>query len=172
MRIGAPPQPPKKARPALVAVIIGSAVVLVALGAAYGLGWLGPKPLAATASPSASANVENQIECATIRHEYESWSNPTVGLDDLPRWQRADAKFHLNQLSEDGEALLKAVSGHPDQASKTLAVAVAEYNFEVSLVGVEVQLGGDYSQAAYNKALAAHDKVEAAYGDFVKATCP
>lgn len=154
-------------------MLIGLAISLVLLGAvatAVGLGWrLGDQEPAVAAA--ATASVETQLECTTIRREFDAWTNRTPGLTELPQWRDVDPGFPIKSAMEDGDALYKAAHGYRDQPSKELALAVAEYNAEVSMLNVEITLGGKYTDANYDKAMSARSKVQQVYGSFAKQTC-
>jgi len=176
-RIGAPP-PGKKKRQRAWLIWVPVAVVALGLAAAAG-GYVfagGPEPIRellgmeTKASDPASGSTEIQVECATIKHAYGIWRRgmtDLVILDQLPPEFAADK---LDDLGSQGKVLFDAVSGHPDQPSKQLAVAVADYNYNVTFLAVEA-LGGKFKDESYQAAIKSWDAVGAAYTTFVAETC-
>lgn len=158
---------PKTGRAALIAVAV-TAVVAGAGALAYVIGWGiadGKQPAAA-----ATTSVEQQMECTTIKREYDAWRKAD-GLGELDRLRKLSASFATKGALEEGRAFAKAVTGYPDQSSKALAVAVTTYNVEVSMLNLQAVATNDYDDESYQKAMAAQGDVNVAFNNFWAETC-
>lgn len=145
-----------------------TAVVAGAGALAYVIGWGIADDKQPAAGPTVS--VEQQMECTTIKREYDAWRKAD-GLGELDRLRKISASFATKEALDDGGAFAKAVTGYPDEASKILAVAVATYNFEVSMLNLQATATHDYEDASYQKAMAAQGEVNTAFNNFWAKTC-
>lgn len=145
-----------------------TAVVAGAAALAYVIGW----GIADNKQPAAAAttSVERQVECTTVKREYDAWRKAD-GLGELDRLRKLGASFATKNALEEGRALAKAVTGYPDQPSKALAVAVATYNAEVSMLNLQAVAANDYDDESYQKAMAAQGDVNVAFNNFWSAIC-
>ncbi|MEU5962637.1 hypothetical protein ABZ777_15625 [Micromonospora parva] len=132
-----------------------------------------PEP-GATASPAPSSSASTrpaaiEVECANIDRAHNAWDGPrrAASAAQVALWNEGEAKAAM----EGGEDYLKAVSGYQDQPSKVLARAVAEYNYELSVVNVEAVIGDGISEEQAGKAAAAAGSVGDAYRAWRSATC-
>jgi hypothetical protein len=164
-----PTQPGRKRKPrtgraALIAVAT-TAVVAGAAALAYVVGWGIADDKQPAASPS-GPSVVWQMECTSIQRAYKAWSDDAMTLATLDAMKDLDPGAVTPNLSTAGKALLGAVSNYPDQEAKELAVAVAEYNVEVGMLGLEVHATGAYKPESFKKANAARIKVNDRYNTF------
>lgn len=169
-----PPRKPRTGTIVLAGIAVAVVVVaLVAAGAIYVL----LQAKSSTDQPTASAasatamSVERQMECTGIKRGYDTWSDNPMNIGRLPDFKDLGADFIIKEAMEDGDALLKAVEGYDDQPSKALAVAVAEYNVEVSMLNLVFGMSGKYDDADYKKTIAARNKVRDAYNFFWAQIC-
>lgn len=176
-RIGAPPQKPKR-KPRLVLVAVLAALVgIVIIGAAV----LFPRALqlvakddsagSSTPSPARTLSVETQVECADVKHAYANWYTEHRRLQTLHEQSRLGAGLDLMRLLEDGKTFLAAAENRPDKPAKQLAVDVATYNVELSLVNIGLAGNGKVDSEHQQNALAAWRKVESSYTAFLALTC-
>src|SRR5690606_28335701 len=77
----------------------------------------------------------------------------------------------LEWLMEDGDELADAVTGYDSQASRTLALAVAEYNYQLSAANVAVVLGGGMDSEQAQALASAAAALEREYQAWESATC-
>lgn len=169
IRIG--PGVPKPPRRRLNPTWPIAAAVLIAVGlmvfAVYFL-----DPPSQTAAPQASGPpVKTQVECETIRHEHEIWEQGRDDLDLLPNRAAYVAEYDVSGLIKSGKAFFEAASGRDDAAAKTLAVAIAQYNLDISVINLELSAGSQISAASHQKAAGSWIAVDAAYDKFLRATC-
>ena len=152
-----PPGEPTSSRRRTWAVATAAAVAVIAIaGVAYALGRGGsdpaPRTAAATSAPSASATTGRpaavQVECTNIDRAHNAWAG--LSLPSTAADVKALNEVTVKMAMDDGKDYLNAVEGYDDQPSKGLAVAIAEYNFELSIVNVQVTMGSraDAEQAA------------------------
>lgn len=156
------------------AVLIATAITAVLAGGgalAYVIGWgIADDQQAAAATPSGPP-VALQMECTSIRRGYMAWRDDAMNLGTLDDFRDVDPGAVTPNLVEAGNALLEAVSGYPDQPSKELAVVVATYNVEVTMLNIEVSATSTYKRESFKKANAARLKVNDAYNAFWAQTC-
>lgn len=176
MRIGAPPQPKAPQRRKWFGIrpeLVIAASVLIAMGGAisavYVFGPAQSQPIAAESKPGLP--VETQVQCANIKHAYTIWSKGLTDLKGIHEMTTTVAKFEVKTLTEDGQTFLDAVSGYQDQAAKELAVRVAEYNYEVSFIALELQARGAFSPESQLKAVNSWTAVDSVYSSFLALTC-
>lgn len=157
-----------------------AAVIVLGLAGAAG-GYVvagGPGPIRellgmeTKASVPPTASVELQVECANIKHAYTVWHGRSMDIATLELLPSDMAGFKLESLGNEGKDFLDAVTGHKDQPSKRLATAIADYNYQVSLVRLENQLGGSFKAETYQTAIKSSDAVDVAYRSFAAETCP
>lgn len=122
-----------------------------------------PSPAATTGPPAAT-----QVECVNVERAYTAWSRGAIGA--------GTNAANLNDLTvkmamDDGKSFLDDVTGYPDQASKALAAAVADYNYQLSIVNVGVTISGEADQDAVHDAIASTAKIQSAYDTFKSGTC-
>lgn len=139
----------------LLAVAVGVAVIVIALAAfALGCGEPDPTPRAAAATSSAPAatpstrSAADQVECTNIDRAHNAWAG--LSLPSTAADVKALNEVTVKMAMDDGDSYLDAVKGYDDQPSKALASAIAAYNFELSLVNMQVTMGSevDDDQAA------------------------
>lgn len=149
-------------------------IVLVIGGTALGYALAGgDKPAgtpAAATTTTPALSPEAQVECVNVEKAYNAWN----GIRSIKTAADVTALNDLTgeMLADDGKTFLDAVSGYNDQPSKELAVAIASYNFELSLIKFQLTVGGkivDSEQPA--KVAEAAGKVRDAYAAFRKDTC-
>lgn len=150
------------------------AAALLATAALAGCG--DSKP-AATASPSTSPSptaspagrAANEVECVNVERAYNAWVGPFLPSTaaDVAKMNDADVK----RAMEDGDGFANAVKGYQDQPSKKLVVAIAGYNFELSLANVQLTIGGSLDAEQADKVAGAVTTTHSSYQEFVKATC-
>ncbi|MBG6070061.1 hypothetical protein [Micromonospora ureilytica] len=131
-----------------------------------------PGATATSSAPSASTSTRPaavEVECVNIDRAHNAWDGPrrAQSAAEVAGWNELDIKMAM----ETGEDYLKAVSGYESQPSKTLAVAIAEYNFELSLVNAEAVIGDRIGEEQAGKAAAAAGSVGDAYRAWRSATC-
>lgn len=173
-----PPPTPQPVAPRHHRRVIGlvSAAVVIAAGAgatvtylvAGGHGESATRPPASAPTTSAAVSAENLVECVNIERAYNAWNS------GAPR-TAADMAV-LNEVTvgmrmDDGEDFLSAVSGYTDQASKALAVAIAEYNVELGLANLQMTLGGEVEAKQAAEVTAAAERLGDEYSRFRAATC-
>lgn len=159
---------PNTGRAALIAVAV-TAVVAGAGALAYVIGWgIADDKAPAAAGPTVS--VEQQLECTTIKREYDAWRKAD-GLGELDRLRKLSASYATKKALNDGEAFAKAVTGYRDEPSMVLAVAVGTYNVEVSMLNLQAAATNDYEDAKYQDAMAAQGEVNTAFNNFWAKTC-
>ncbi|MEK8109204.1 hypothetical protein NKG94_39870 [Micromonospora sp. M12] len=129
-------------------------------------------PSSSPTAASASATVRPaaiEVECANIDRAHNAWDGPrrAESATEVTLWNELEIKMAM----EGGEDYLKAVSGYEDQPSKVLARAVAEYNYELSVVNVEAVIGDGISEEQADKAAAAAGSVADAYRAWRSGTC-
>ena len=178
-RIGAPlPARRPKGRQRIWLLWIPVAVIALGLASVAG-GYIlagGPEPIRellgmeTKAADSTSSSVETQIECANIKHAHTVWRQGSLDIVLLESLPSDFASIKVRDLGAQGKTFLDAVTGHKDQPSKRLATAIAEYNYHVSLLGIEL-IGGAFKGETYEQAIKSSDAVDAAYRDFAAATC-
>lgn len=159
----------RELRLVLIGIAIGVAV-LGAAGLAYAFGWRigddGTTPAAA-----ASVDAEQQVECATIKHAYETWVDRNHRLVGLGQYNASLRQVYLDQLTQDGEAFYNAARGYSDQPSKKLTVAAATYKAELGMIALEQQLGGGFKTETLRKAVDAWDSLKQGYREFNETRC-
>lgn len=155
----------------LAAIAATSILAIGAVILAWQFGWAAGGTATPAASNSASVlAAEKQLECITVKREHENW-NRSAGKLLVMTPTAADNSLWFKQLKTDGDAYLKAVSGYPDQPSKELAVAVAQYNFDLGLVSLDHQLNGKYATEKLDKALESAKVVLTSYDSFNTRQC-
>lgn len=101
------------------------------------------------------------MECTNVERAYNAWFwEPTTSLD----W----SQFQVQMRMEDGDDFLAAVSGYTDDPALELAVAIANYNVEMSLINADFTINGS---ADTSKADVARVDVVDTYDEFAKTTC-
>lgn len=176
-RIGAPPPTPTR-KPRLLLVVL----LAIAVGAVItGLGVLAPRAfefvakedakISPTPSPARSVSVETQVECAAIKHAYAGWYTQYGRLQNLHEQSRLGAGLDIMGLMKDGQAFLDAAENRPDRPAKQLALDIATYNVELSLVNIGHAGTGKIDLQHQANALAAWRKVDSSYSAFLALTC-
>lgn len=168
------PPVPKARRPRVGLWIgIGAAVVVAAAAGAFLLDSRGNEtsPAAAATSAAASPTPDQAmvVECTNIERAYNAWAGP-----DLPSTAFDVSRlnsFAVDRLAEDGKDFLKAVEGYTDQASKALAVAVANYGVEIAMANVQATALGGIDAEQAEKTFTAITKVHADFTAFKLASC-
>jgi hypothetical protein len=175
MRIGAPPPAPKrKPRLLLVAVLaVGVGILITAAGTLLprALELAAGRDTATPPSPARSQSVETQIECADIKHAYAGWYTEGGRLASVINQSRIGAGLDLMQLMKGGEEFLNAAKDRPDKPAKQLALDIAAYNVEVSLVNLRLAQTGKIDEEQHQNALKAWRKVDSSYSAFLVLTC-
>lgn len=158
--------------------IVAAAVAVLAVAAsAYAIGRSGsdptPKAAAATSTPAAPATTgqpaATQVECANIDRAHNAWAGfslPSTAAD-VAALNEGTVKMAM----DDGRDYLNAVEGYQDQASKSLASAIAAYDFELSLVNVQVTMGSPVDKDQAMKVERAVATVTDKYQTWRAATC-
>ncbi len=170
------PTPHGRRRRTLI-IGLSAAVTLILLGAAVAAAWLFGDTLADAKPAADQLDTVTQIECDTIRREFEAWDKDVTRLDSMVKsggssTDRAVTRHELDRLKEAGDAFAKAARGRQDQPAKDLSVAVATYNLELSTVSLEHQLsGGTFKEEQRQKAIQAAVAVEQTYRTFSQKTC-
>ncbi|MBM7086693.1 hypothetical protein [Micromonospora humidisoli] len=72
---------------------------------------------------------------------------------------------------DDGKSFLDDVSGYDSQPSKELAVAIAGYNFSISLINLQVTMGSDVDRKNAAEAAQALEGIEAKYRAWKTTVC-
>lgn len=104
---------------------------------------------------------EVQIECSNVERAYNAWHwEPQTSAD----WSLGQVRYHL----DNGEAFHDAITGYTDKPALDLVVAVAQYNYEMSLVQADMTIKGSADTAA---AESARTDVVDAFEAFQRATC-
>lgn len=160
-------------------LIIGlsAAVTLILVGTAVAAAWLFGDSLADAKPAANQLDAVTQVECDDIRREFGAWDKDVTRLDSMVKsggssTNRAVTRHELDRLKEAGDAFLKTASGRQDQPAKELAAAVATYNYELSMVSLQHQLGGGvFEEPQRQKAIKAAVTVEQAYRTFSTKTC-
>lgn len=162
-----PKQKPKPSHWLIAAAVIFSVGLMV-----FAVYFLDPPMRTSTAAASPSAlPVDVQVECESIRHQHEVWEAGRDNLDRLSQLQPSSAQFEAERLEQDGKAFFDAVTGHPDQSSRELAAAVAQYNVDIGMVGLELTIASSFNKTNHDKAVGSWLSAEAAYGRFLQITC-
>lgn len=159
---------PNTGRAALLAVAI-TAVVAGAGALAYVVGWGiadGEHPATATTT----ASVEQQLQCTTIKREYDAW-HKAAGLENIDRLRGKATSIATKNAVEEAEALQKAIDGYKDKPTLELAVAVGNYSFELGLLNLQATASGDYRDVNYQDTMAARGNVYTAFNNFWAKTC-
>ncbi|MEO3922997.1 hypothetical protein ABGB07_03825 [Micromonosporaceae bacterium B7E4] len=150
-----------------IALFVAAGIATFAIVGA-GIGLIVAETSGARATAVAATSNPNAIECANIDRAYQAWS---IGrLRDMYEYEAA-AEPHLLDEIEDQKALLQAVSGYPDQASKELATAVATFGVELALLNTEVVIAGNASLDQASVVTDAQKALRAAYSKWKAATC-
>lgn len=113
---------------------------------------------------------ETTVECVNIRRAYTAWSSADR-LPETPDDVRTINEVTVGLWKRDGDRLLEAVTGYDDQPSKTLAVAVAEYNVAVSLAAIPVGVGMTPTDDTVDKVLNGVVDIHSAYARFNSEVC-
>lgn len=162
---------PRRSRTGLVVALVVAALVLLAgVGIiAYALGT--HRAPATSTSQAPAVPVANQVECVNVERVFNAWSD-RPGLPGSAADVIALDRVTMGALTNDGTALLTAVTGYNDQPSKELAVAVADYNVALGFVNLELTVTGKIERGENpDKLIAAIGKVREAYGSFRSRTC-
>ncbi|MEW2382306.1 hypothetical protein AB0873_09470 [Micromonospora sp. NPDC047707] len=171
-----PTPAPSRNRRLLIAAGAAVAVLIIA-AAAYllGRGTSGTEQTATASatSPTAAATTGRpaaiEVECTNIDRAHNAWEGPSLATTaaEFADFNELDAKMAM----DDGKTYLDAVSGYTDQPSKELATAIAQYNYELSLVNVQVVIGDGVSAEQASKTADAVTKVVQSYNAWKAATC-
>lgn len=125
-------------------------------------------PFAGTKTTS-TLDAAAQVECVNIERAYNAWN--TLRRPHTAADVAALNKFTVKRVMEDGKSFLDAVTGYPDQASKVLASAIAEYNVELAMVNVQATMNGEIGDEQARKTGTAASEVEGAYQAWKSSTC-
>jgi hypothetical protein len=129
------------------------------------------RPSHSTASPTPAATTANpnQLECVNIDRAFNAWDGPF--LPSTAEQLLAAHKGVMDSLMDEGKDLADDVQGYTDQPSKNLSVAVAEYNFELSLANVQLTAGDEIRPEQAGKVIETIEKIRSEYRAFKAATC-
>lgn len=160
---------PKTGRAALLAIAI-TAVVAGAGALAYVVGWGVADDKASNAAPTAVTDVAKQMECTSIKREYDAWRKG-AGLQEIERLRGKFAAAAAKKAAEDAAALSKATTGYTDKPALALAVAAGNYNFAVGILSLQANVTNDYEDKDFQTAMAAQSDVNVKFNEFWAATC-
>ncbi|MFL6144108.1 MAG: hypothetical protein ACJ72N_19865 [Labedaea sp.] len=142
---------------------------LAAAIAAAGCGTSSPPPpppppaAAATATVSPSTN-PNQIECSNVERAYNAWRwTPSSSLDFT--------EFNVRRLMESGDDFRKAVAGYKDKPALALALAISQYNYDMSLVNASYAASGNASSGMTKRVVDGVGKIDGSYTSFRFENC-
>ncbi len=170
----APPAPKRRSRGLIIGAAAAVLVLLVGVGLiAYTVGTRkgGTSPAAAQPSTTTAAGPKaNEVECVNVQRAYNAWND--LGLPKSSADVVALNEVTMSILTDDAKAFLAAVTGYDDKPSKQLAVAIAQYNFDLGLVNLELSVKGKIEPGERpDTVFASMGKVHEAYRAFKAATC-
>lgn len=146
----------------VAAVVLSVVVVPVVAGCSGAAVGDEPRPAPTTTTSTAPAlDTETQVECSNVERAYNAWHWEPMSSAD---W----AQFQVKMRMDDGDAFHDAVEGYTDKPVLDLVVAVANYNYELSLLNANYVAQGSADPAAAEEARVA---VVDAYETFQTETC-
>lgn len=168
IRIGKGPQGPRIKRPAHYWVVAAAVLIAVSLMVVSAIFW-GP----GTSQPAASApaGIANELECTTIKREFDLWLNSYNDLTSLLSARSVEAEHHANRLMEAADDLHKSTQGYDDIYSKEMVVAVAGHRVELARLRMFLGATGEFPADAYDKTASTWHAIRPAYEHFEKNQC-
>ena len=142
-------------------VLVGAVAVFVAACSSSADGAETEQRPTATGAPTTTIDSKVLVECSNVERAYNAWHwEPQTSAD----WSLIQVKMRL----DDGEAFHDEVKGYTDKPALALVVAVAEYNYELSLVQAHMTINGSSETTDAESARVA---VVDAYAEFQQQTC-
>jgi hypothetical protein len=149
----------------MVAAAVLIAVSLMVISAIF---W-GPK--IGQEAASAPVDVGRELECTTIKREFDVWIGSYTDLTMLLNARSVEAEHHSERLKSASDTFYKATQGYDDMYSKELAVAVAGHRVELARLRTFLVATGEFPADAYDKTASTWHAVRPAYEQFEKYQC-
>lgn len=162
----------RRGRTGLVVGVVIAVVGLVALTAAIayvaGRSRDDTTPTAAATSTAPTARPRNEVECVNVARAFNAWDGraPATASDVL-----AYDEVTIQMRMDGGRSFLDDVRGYDDHPSKSLAVAVADYNVSLSLVNLQISMVGHTDVERSQEVALKAAGVRTSYQQFKAATC-
>lgn len=155
-------------RPAHYWIVAAAVLIAVSVMVISAVFW-GPK----VGQPAASAptDVGKELECTTIKREFDLWMNSYTDLTMLLGTRSVEAEHHSERLLDASDALFKATQGYEDIHSKELAVAVAAHKVELTRLRMFLVATGEFPADAYDKTASTWHAVRPSYEQFERFRC-
>ncbi|HEU5469287.1 MAG TPA: hypothetical protein VFV67_01440 [Actinophytocola sp.] len=123
-----------------------------------------PSKAAPTTVTVATQPSPNQVECSNVERAYNAWKwTPTSSLDFTD--------FNVRRLAEKGGDFYKAVEGYRDKGATGLALEIARYNYDLSVLNATYVASGSAPGELTTKVVSGVEEINNAYATFRRDTC-